>query len=158
MLQQRLSGSGRGRRNGHDLPPQSDPRAAARALQTASENLAAYGARGSDPAWPRADLSLRRPVWSSSGTLRLVQLAFRGVHHFSLTAHFLQASTYGREVVGSARSGHVSSHPLGRVLVVLYGPRAGTKRIVRWLTSRGKSRPPQGPYRAVLGDQMQTRP
>src|SRR5262249_7469648 len=28
----------------------------------------------------------------------------------------LQASTYGREVVGSARSGHVSSHQLGRVL------------------------------------------
>jgi hypothetical protein len=103
-----------------------------------------------DPSWPHADLSLR-PVCISRGTPRLVQLAFRGVHGFSLTAHLLQASTYGREVVGSARSGHVSSHPLGRVLVVLYGPRAGTKRIVRWLTSRGKSRPPQGPYRTVLG-------
>src|SRR5689334_3958224 len=35
-------------------------------------------------------------------------------------------------------------HQLGRVLVVLYGPRAGTQRIVGWLTSRGKSRPPRG--------------
>ena len=48
-------------------------------------------------------------------TPRLVQLAFRGVHGFSLTAQLIQASSYGREIVGSARSGHVSSHPLGRV-------------------------------------------
>ena len=87
-------------------------------------DLAACRARLSDPSWLRADLSLR-PGWSSRVTPRSVQLAFRGVHGFSLTAQLIQASTYGREIVGSARSGHVSSHPLGRVLVALYGPRAG---------------------------------
>jgi hypothetical protein len=99
----------------------------------------------SDPSRPDAALG-RRPAnaptaWHWSVPLGL---AVTGVGSLARPAQFLQASAYGREVVGSARSGHVSSHPRGRVLVVLYGPRAGTQRIVRWLTSRGKSRPPRG--------------
>jgi hypothetical protein len=90
-------------------------------------DLAACRARLSDPSWPRADLS-PRPVCISRGARRLVQIAFRGVQRFSLSAQFLQASAYGRKVVGGARSCHVSSHPLGRVLVAPYGPRAGAIR------------------------------
>jgi hypothetical protein len=63
-------------------------------------------------------------------TPQLVQLVFRGLHGFSLTAHFLQASTYSREVVGSARSGHVSSHQLGRVFGGALWP-AGWRETVR---------------------------
>jgi hypothetical protein len=92
-------------------------------IENAALDLAPYAAGWSDLSWPRAGL---RPVPISGGTARLVglQLAFRGVHGFSLTAQFVQANTYGREVIGSARSGRVSSHPLGRGLLALRG-RAG---------------------------------
>jgi len=77
---------------------------------------------------PAVDLALR-PVSISSGTPRLVQLALAGVRRFSLTAQLVQAGTYGREVVGSARSGHVSSHPLGRVFAgALWPELAGPDR------------------------------
>jgi hypothetical protein len=46
----------------------------------------------------------------------------------SLTAHFGQASTYGREIVGSARSGHGVFSQLGRVLLAQYSLRAGAWR------------------------------
>jgi hypothetical protein len=59
---------------------------------------------------------------------RLVQLAFRGVHGFTLTAQFLQAGTYGREVVGSTRSVHGVSSQLGRVLLAQYVPGPNARR------------------------------
>jgi hypothetical protein len=82
-----------------------------------------------DPSWPRADLLLW-PICISGGTHRRVRLtlAVHGEHRFSLMAQLFHAGTYGREIVGSARPVHVSSHPLGPVLMALYAPRAGAKR------------------------------
>jgi hypothetical protein len=92
-------------------------------------DLAAYRARLSDPSGPRANLSLR-PVCISVRTHRQVRLevAFGRLRRFAFPAQFLNAGAYDREIVSSTRSVHVSSHPLGRVLVALYAPRAGAKR------------------------------
>jgi hypothetical protein len=58
-------------------------------------------------------LSLR-PVWIFGGTHRRVgrQFAFCVVRRDFFPAQLLHAGTYGRKVVGSTRSVHVSSHPL----------------------------------------------
>jgi hypothetical protein len=92
-------------------------------IEGATLSLAACGAWRTHPTWPRADLSLR-PVLSSSGTRRLVQLALGGVRPFPLAAQFLQASTYGSEVVGSAGSAHVSSRSFLVEFWWRSGPRA----------------------------------
>jgi hypothetical protein len=50
------------------------------------------------------------------------------MRHLSFPPQLLHAGAYGREIIGSARSVHVSSHPLGRILVALCGPQAGANR------------------------------
>ena len=93
--------------------------------------LAAYGARLSDAAWPRADLSLR-PISNSGRTHRWLRLqaAFGSLRSLAFTAQFLHPGANGGEVVSNAGSVHgVSSLPLGLVLTAAQEPAAEPRLI-----------------------------
>ena len=88
--------------------PPTEGRGAARVaygeINNASLDLAAYRAGLSGPSRHRPDISLRR-MRISGVALRWVglQLAFRGVRRFLLTAQLFHASAYSRKVVSSTR-------------------------------------------------------